>query len=223
MRNRIPLTRILWWLLALPALSGAAEDGATPAATPPAASTADAAPAPAPVPKTVGVVMKTALGDIHIALEVERAPITANNFLRYVDGKRFDGITFYRALKVTEDGKYGFVQGGLNDPAKLFKPIAHESPSKTGLSHVEGAISMARGEPGTAVADFFFIVGNLSSMDGKADGSDPGYAVFGHVTEGMEVIRGMLDLPRSAEARNPVMKGQMLAKPVKILSVRREP
>jgi peptidyl-prolyl cis-trans isomerase A (cyclophilin A) len=105
----------------------------------------------------------------------------------------------------------------------VFKPIAHEPPSKTGLSHKEGAISMARGEPGTAVADFFFIVGDLSSMDGKADGSDPGYAVFGHVTEGMDVIRAMLDLPRSAEARNPVMKGQMLAQPVKILTVRREP
>jgi peptidyl-prolyl cis-trans isomerase A (cyclophilin A) len=196
-----------------------AQEAAAPAA--PAAPASEAAPAPAP--KTVGVVMKTTMGDIHVALEVERAPITANNFLRYVDGKRFDGITFYRALKVTEDGKYGLVQGGLSDPKRVFKPIAHESPSKTGLSHLDGAISMARGEPGTAVADFFFIVGNLSTMDGKPDGSDPGYAVFGHVTEGMDVIHAMLDLPRSAEARNPVMKGQMLAQPVKILTVRREP
>jgi peptidyl-prolyl cis-trans isomerase A (cyclophilin A) len=221
MRNRIPVIRTLWWaLLALPAMASLAQEAAAPTV---AAPPADVAPASAPVPKTVGVVMKTAMGDIHIALEVERAPITANNFLRYVDGKRFDGINFYRAMKLTEDGKYGLVQGGLNDPKRVFKPIAHEPPSKTGLSHKEGAISMARGEPGTAVADFFFIVGDLSSMDGKADGSDPGYAVFGHVTEGMDVIRAMLDLPRSAEARNPVMKGQMLAQPVKILTVRREP
>jgi peptidyl-prolyl cis-trans isomerase A (cyclophilin A) len=199
-------------LLVLPVLC-LGQDAQPPAATPP----------PAAVPATVGVVLHTTLGDIHIALEVERAPITARNFLRYVDDKRFDGITFYRAMKVTEDGRYGLVQGGLRDPRRLFKPIAHESTATTGLSHVDGAISMGRNEPGTAVADFFIVVGNLPSMDGKPDGSDPGYAVFGRVTVGMEVVRAMLDLPRSEDARNPVMKGQMLADPVKILTVRREP
>jgi peptidyl-prolyl cis-trans isomerase A (cyclophilin A) len=187
----------------------------------------EAAPPPAeaaPKPATVAVVMHTAQGDIHIALEVERAPITAQNFLRYVDDKRFDNITFYRAVKASEDGKYGFVQGGLQgDPKRVLKAIAHEAPAKTGLSHVDGAISMARNAPGTAVADFFIIVGDLSTMDGKADGSDPGYAVFGRITAGMDVVRSMLDLPRSEAALNPVMKGQMLAAPVKILTVRRSP
>jgi len=179
--------------------------------------------APVSAPATVPVVLHTTLGDIHVALEVERAPITARNFLRYVDSRRFDGITFYRAVKVSDDGQYGLVQGGLqNDPRRVFKPIAHEAPSVTGLSHVDGAISMARAAPGSALADFFIVVGDLPSMDGKADGSDPGYAVFGRVTQGMDVVHAILQLPRSDKARNPVMQGQMLAQPVKILSVRRE-
>jgi peptidyl-prolyl cis-trans isomerase A (cyclophilin A) len=185
---------------------------ATPAPTPPVTPAA-----------TTTVVMTTPLGAIHVALEIERAPVTAANFLRYVDGKRLDGMTFYRAHKVSEDGRYAIVQGGLQgDPKKVFKPIAHESPQQTGLSHVDGAISMARENPGTAVADFFIVVGDLVSMDGKPDG-DPGYAVFGRVVQGMDVVRAMLELPRSAQARNPVMQGQMLAEPVKVQTVRRLP
>ena len=188
--------------------------------TPPAQ--AEPPPPAAPPPATVPVVMHTTMGDIHLALEVERAPITAGNFLHYVDTRRFDGITFYRAMKVTDDGKYGLVQGGLRgNPKKLFKPIKHESPLTTGLSHVDGAISMARNAPGTADADFFIVIGDLTTMDGKA-GSDPGYAVFGHVTAGMDIVHAILELPKSDNARDPVMKGQMLAKPVKILTVRRE-
>ncbi len=178
----------------------------------------------APAPATTTVIFKTALGDIHIAVETQRAPVTAANFLRYVDAKRFDGITFYRAHKVSADGKYAIVQGGLQNNSRLvYKPIAHESPQVTGLSHVDGAISMAREAPGTATADFFIVVGDLVSMDGKPDGSDPGYAVFGRVVSGMDVVRAMLELPRSEDARNPVMKGQMLATPVKVESARRAP
>lgn len=183
------------------------------AASPPVAS---------PAPATTTVVFQTTLGEIHIALETERAPVTAANFLRYVDNKRFDGITFYRAHKVSADGKYGIVQGGLQGHSqKVFKPIAHESPQVTGLSHVDGAISMAHDRPGTATADFFIIIGDLVSLDGKPDGSDPGYAVFGRVVQGMDIVRSMLELPRSQEARNPVMQGQMLAEPVKVTTARR--
>lgn len=186
---------------------------------------AQAAPAAAPAPAaTTTVILHTALGDIHIALETQRAPVTAANFLKYVDEKRFDGIDIYRAYKLTDDGKYGIVQGGLQgDRRRVLKPIAHESPQVTGLSHVDGAISMARQAPGTADADFFIVIGDLVSMDGKPDGSDPGYAVFGHVTQGMDVARAMIELPKSEEARNPVMKGQMLATPVKIITARRAP
>ena len=179
-------------------------------------------PLPAAVPAIVEVVFQTTMGDIRVALEPDRAPVTVANFLRYVDAKRFDGITWYRALKLDPDGKYGLVQGGLRgDRKKAFKPIAHESPSVTGLRHVEGAISMARLEPGSATADFFVIMGDLVSLDGTPDGSDPGYAVFGRVTQGMELVRQMMDLPRDPEAGEGAMKGQMLAQPVKVLTVRR--
>lgn len=199
-----------------------AQDVAQPAA--PAAPAESAAPAMVLAPATVNVLLHTAQGDITIAVEIERAPVTAKNFLRYVDNKRLDGISFYRGMKLTEDGKYGLVQGGLQGNSKLiFKPIAHEAPATTGLSHVDGAVSMARAAPGTATADFFIVIGDLVSMDGKPDGSDPGYAVFGRVVAGMEVVRTILELPKSQDALNPVMKGQMLAQPVKVLTARRLP
>jgi peptidyl-prolyl cis-trans isomerase A (cyclophilin A) len=170
---------------------------------------------------TVDVLLHTQIGDIRIAVETTRAPITAANFLRYVDLKRFDGITIYRAVKIGEEGKYGLVQGGLRGNPKLaFPPIAHEAPATTGLSHLNGAVSMAREAPGSATADFFFVVGDLVTLDGVA-GGDAGYAVFGHVTQGMDVVRSVLELPRSDQAPDPVMQGQMLAIPVKVLTVRR--
>jgi peptidyl-prolyl cis-trans isomerase A (cyclophilin A) len=133
-----------------------------------------------------------------------------------------DGITWYRALKLDPDGKFGLVQGGLSGTAaKAFEPIAHESPAGTGLRHVDGAISMARREPGSATAEFFIVIGDLVSLDGTAGTEDVGYAVFGRVTDGMDIIRQMLDLPRDPEAGEGSMKGQLLAVPVKILTVRR--
>lgn len=174
------------------------------------------------VPATARVVLQTSLGDIHVALEKDRAPITAGNFLRYVDLKRFDGITFYRAVKIDEEGKYGLVQGGLrNDPKRVFKPIAHEFPAATGLSHLDGAISMAHTGPGTAVADFFFVIGDLTDLDGKGTPEKPGYPVFGRVTQGMDVLRAIMVMPRSEEVGDGSMKGQMLAAPVRIVTVRR--
>jgi peptidyl-prolyl cis-trans isomerase A (cyclophilin A) len=170
----------------------------------------------------VNVLLHTAHGDVRIALDRERAPITVANFLRYVDAKRFDGVTFYRAVKVSEDGQYGLMQAGLRgNPKLIYKPIAHESTKLTGLSHLDGTISMAMREPGTATADFFFVLGDLNSLDAKAEGTDAGYAAFGHVTDGLPVLRAMLDLPRSDKAGDGSMQGQMLAEPVKIISIRR--
>jgi peptidyl-prolyl cis-trans isomerase A (cyclophilin A) len=214
-----PLRR--WLLLAGLCIAGAtsAQQAAPPDAPQPAPPATAGPPAP---PATVTVVMATTMGNIHIALEQDKAPVTVANFLRYVDAKRFDNITFYRAMKISEDGKYGLMQAGLkNNPKLLYKPIAHESTQTTGLSHMDGSISMARLDPGTATADFFFVLGNLTSLDAKADGSDPGYAVFGRVTEGLPILRQMLDLPRSEDAGDGSMKGQMLAQPVKVLTVRR--
>jgi peptidyl-prolyl cis-trans isomerase A (cyclophilin A) len=184
-----------------------------------AAQSQQAASAPAAIVK---VVLHTTLGDIHIALETERAPITANNFLRYVDRKRFDGIGFYRAVKIGDEGQYGLVQAGLmGNPKLVFKPIAHEAPAATGLSHVDGAISMAHSVPGTATSDFFIVVGDLIALDGKGTPEEPGYAVFGHVVEGMDVVRAIRDQPRDPNAGETAMKGQMLASPIKVLSARR--
>jgi peptidyl-prolyl cis-trans isomerase A (cyclophilin A) len=228
MTNRIPPIRrgLAALLLAVPAMLCLGQEAATPAGPAPAAASAEAPPpveAPKPAPATVSVLIHTERGDIQVAVEVERAPVTAKNFLRYVDNKRFDNITFYRVVKVTPDGKYGMVQGGQRESARLFPKIAHEAPAKTGISHVDGVISMGRNAPGTAAADFFFVIGDLTALDGQPDGSDPGYAAFGHVTSGMDVVKAILELPTSQEANNPSMKGQMLAKPVKILTVRRVP
>jgi peptidyl-prolyl cis-trans isomerase A (cyclophilin A) len=218
--QRIPCRRLLA-IGALMALPLQAQESA-PIAAEAVATPTEAAVPPVAVAATVDVILSTSLGDIRVAVEVERAPVTAANFLRYVDTKRFDGIGWYRAMKLDADGKYGLVQAGLRgDRKRVFKPIAHESPAATGLSHVDGAISMARLAPGTATADFFVVIGNLVSLDGTADGADPGYAVFGRVTQGMDVIRQMLDLPRDPNAGDAVMKGQMLAQPVRILTVRR--
>jgi peptidyl-prolyl cis-trans isomerase A (cyclophilin A) len=174
------------------------------------------------VPATVKVVLNTSLGNIVLAVETERAPITAANFLRYVDQKRLDGSDFYRAVSLGDDGQYGLIQGGLRgNPKRVLKPIAHEPTSVTGLSHVNGAISMARADPGTATADFFIVIGDLVSWDAQPNGGDPGYAVFGHVVDGMDVVHTILGQPISPTAGDGALKGQMLAMPVKILTARR--
>jgi peptidyl-prolyl cis-trans isomerase A (cyclophilin A) len=209
------------WLLACVSLWLAVAQ-AQDAAQPPAGGPASPPAVVTPVPATVKVILKTSLGDIVLAVETQRAPVTAANFLRYVDQKRLDGSDFYRAMAVGEDGQYGLIQGGLRgNPKRVLKPIAHEPTSVTGLSHVDGAISMARSDPGTATADFFVLIGDLISLDAQPNGGDPGYAVFGHVVDGMDVVHVIFSQPRSPTAGAGVMKGQMLAMPVKILTARR--
>ena len=190
-----------------------------PVSTPaPAATSTPAATNPAVAP--VKVRLDTAAGPIVIAVDREHAPLTAANFLRYVDGKKLDGVAFYRAVKVG-DG-YGLAQFGTrNDPKRTLPPVAFEPTSKTGLSHVDGAVSMAMAKPGTAAGDFFFVVGDLKSMD--AHDNDPGFAVFGRVVEGMDVIRRILASPTSPTEGQGVMKGQMLAPTIRIATARREP
>jgi peptidyl-prolyl cis-trans isomerase A (cyclophilin A) len=206
------------------AVSAAGAAQADPAAAPAPAPAPVVAPAPLPAPP-VRVLLMTTLGNITLALDAERAPVTTANFLRYVDQKRFDGIGFYRALPIGDDGRYGLVQGGAKgDPKRVLKPIAHESPAQTGLSHVDGAISMARMAPGSATGDFFIVLGGLTSLDGNAAAGDPGYAVFGRVAEGMDVVRQILAQPHDPEAgAESGMKGQMLARPVQIVQARRLP
>lgn len=178
---------------------------------------------PADPPGAVHVVLQTTLGNIRLVLDAGRAPVTTANFLRYVDAGRFNGISFYRALPVGDGGEFGLVQAGLRGGKdKLFDPIAHESPAATGISHKDGTISMARLDPGTATADFFIVVGDLTSLDGDPKDNDPGYAAFGHVVDGMNIVRQILAQPRDPTAGEEGMKGQMLAKPVQIVIARRE-
>lgn len=188
----------------------------------PAVPAAAPVPAPIPAPATTRIAIQTSMGTIVLALEKQRAPVTTAYFLKYVDQKRLDGTTFYRANKLDPEGKYGLIQGGvLSDPKRLLPPVAHEPTSKTGLSHTEGTISLARLAPGTATANFFIIIGDLVALDAKP--GDPGFAAFGKVVEGMDVVKRIQSAPVSPTKGDGPMKGQMIAAPVKIIGVRRLP
>ncbi len=208
---------------------------APPPAGPPPLTPADFAPTPTARPATrpfpaaasVTVVLETSLGPVTIALETERAPVTAGNFLRYVDEKRLDGTSFYRAMNLPGAREpSGLVQGGVrNDPKRLLAPIAHEPTNVTGLSHRHGALAMAMQEAGTADGDFFVVIEDQTGFDADPAASEPawrdGFAVFGHVTAGMEVIASIHAAARDPQAGEGVMKGQMLSQPVRIISARR--
>ncbi len=185
------------------------------------------APAPQPLPDLVRVAMVTELGTIELELDHKRAPVTVENFMRYVQLRRFDGIVFYRSMHVAwGDQPNGLVQAGLqNHPQKILKPIAHEPTSQTGLSHTRGAISMARYAPGTATADFSIMLGDMTGLDADPKSDNPefqaGFAAFGKVVSGMDVVQKIWDAPRSPTKGDGVMKGQMLDPTVKVLTVRR--
>ena len=170
----------------------------------------------------VRVILETSAGSILVETD-PRAPITAANFLRYVDEGRFNGTDFYRGMEL--GAGTGVVQGGTaNAPDRILPPIAHEPTSQTGLRHVDGALSMARFDPGTADGDFFIIVGNLPGFDaGRAAPGDPGFAVFGRVIEGMDVVRAILTAPKSPTEGEGFMRGQMLDPRIRIVSARRAP
>jgi len=177
-------------------------------------------------PETVQIVLETTMGDITIALETERAPITAGNFLRYVEEDRFDGTVFYRAMRL-EWGEQpnGLIQGGAqNHPDRILAPIAHEPTNETGVLHMRGALSMAMGEPGTANGDFSILLRDLPTMNADPDNSDPyrqhGFAAFGHVVRGMDVVEAIHAAPIDLEKGEGWMIGEMLAEPVVITDAR---
>ena len=201
-------------------LAAGAALGADPALGGPAwAQTAPARPAPA----RPRVRLETAMGAVVLELAAVEAPVTVANYLRYVDARRYDGTAFFRASQAPGAPTVGFIQAGIKNAAKLFPPIAHESTLQTGLKHGDGVISMARLEPGSARSDFTIICGPAPHMDADpaAPGDNRGYAAFGRVVEGMEVVRAILAAPRNGPAPTPVMQGQMLAPPVRIVSARR--
>ncbi|MEL7190054.1 MAG: esterase-like activity of phytase family protein [Pseudomonadota bacterium] len=187
------------------------------------------APPPVTQYETTAVIIETSMGDITVALETERAPITAANFLLYADEDRFDGTVFYRAMPINwGDQPNGLIQGGTQwDPKRVLPGIEHEPTTTTGLTHTKGALSMAMGEPGTANGDFSIMLGDQTGLDAQPGADDPtlkhGYAVFGYVTSGMDVVQAIHAGETDPDKGEGWMKGQMLAEPVTIIDIRRAP
>lgn len=202
--------------LALAATAQAAPQRKKPAPPPPK---------PAPIGDIARVALTTEFGVITLELDHKRAPVTTENFVAYVDQKRFDGTVFYRALRLNwGDQPNGLVQGGTqNDPKRILKPIVHEPTTQTGILHKAWTISMARYDPGTATGDFSIMLGDQPALDAdpKATGDNQGYAAFGHVVDGKDVVVRIFNAPTDPTKGEGAMKGQMIAAPVKIISARR--
>ncbi|MBL4870575.1 MAG: peptidylprolyl isomerase [Robiginitomaculum sp.] len=173
------------------------------------------------------VVLETELGIIEIEIYSEQAPLTAQNFLYYVDNNLYDGEGFYRVVRPETDPLgmgMEIIQGGLLAMETVTAPIDHETTQMSGLSHIDGAISMARDEPGTGSAAYFFIsIGDNTFLDyaGKRNPDGQGYAVFGQIVKGMDVVRAIQMQNVSEVSEDRVTQGQILSTPVKIISARR--
>jgi peptidyl-prolyl cis-trans isomerase A (cyclophilin A) len=175
--------------------------------------------AASPLPR---VAIRTSEGMIVAEIDTARAPVTAANFLRYVDARRFDGKTFYRAARAKSDPTRGLIQGGINSKIRdSFFPIKHEPTSRTGLRHLDGTLSMARHSPNTAMGDFFITLKPAPALDAKP--GYVGYAAFGRVVRGMEVARRILAKPTWPGGRSMNTIGQSIRVPVRIISARRVP
>lgn len=172
------------------------------------------------------VALNTTYGVVVIEVDVARAPLTAGAFLDYVDRSGLAGVVFSRAVRADNDRGAPPVQilqtmAALDDGAPS---LAHESTATTGLNHVDGAISLARGEIGTArPASFFICVGDQPALNhgGGRTADGQGFSAFGQVVNGMETVRCIHALPTSAVAPDPYLAGQMLSEPVAILGARR--
>ena len=175
---------------------------------------------------TVRVTMSTSEGDIGIDIYLDRAPITAGNFLKLVDDGSLDGGSFYRVVTYENDNgnpKIEVIQGGLGAAGEGFDTIDHESTELTGILHTDGVISMARGAVGTASTEFFICIGDQPGLDhGEARNQDmQGFAAFGKVVSGMDVVRRINALSADAPSDSEYTQGQILAEPVSITSVSR--
>lgn len=172
-----------------------------------------------PAAGIVRVRLVTAQGPIVLALDTRRAPETSRNFLAYVDDRRFDGVTFYRAARRKSAPAFGFIQGGISsDARRLLPPFAHERTDRTGIRHLDATISMARrAVPGSAGGNFFITVGPMPSMDARGDYA--GYAAFGRVVGGMDTVRKILAALTGGGSE--AMRGQMIRQPVRLVSARR--
>jgi len=166
------------------------------------------------------VLIQTSLGNIEIALDSERAPGTTRNFMRYVDARFYDGGCFHRTVTLQNQPqsqvKIEVIQGGIAEANRpeASTPIALERTSVTGLSHKEGTVSMARAAPDTATSDFFICIGAQPELDfgGRRNPDGQGFAAFGQVTKGMDVVRRI---------QGQAADGQTLTPPIRIVSISR--
>jgi peptidyl-prolyl cis-trans isomerase A (cyclophilin A) len=172
-------------------------------------------PAPAPT-KSVLVVFETELGNITMEVDVVHAPISGQNFLKYVDGKFYDGGVISRSVRpdntVRKDVEIQVIQF-QSDPARrreMFPPIPMESTTKTGLKHLDGTLSMARSGPDSATSSFSIVINDQPEMDfgGKRNADGQGFAVFGKVVQGMDVVKKIQAAPTrpGTESLEPPIK-----------------
>jgi peptidyl-prolyl cis-trans isomerase A (cyclophilin A) len=175
----------------------------------------------------VHVVLETALGDIRIAVFAERAPASAESFLEFVDRGLAEKASFYRSVRRDNDRgtpTIEVIQGGLTGDEEVLPPVAHESTADTGLEHRDGTVSLARAEPGTASgATFFICIGEQPALDygGMRNPDGQGFAAFGEVVEGMDVVRAIHALPSDGPTEEPYFRGQLITEPVAITGARR--
>lgn len=170
--------------------------------------------------KTTQVIIETEAGEIRVTLADDKAPGTVANFLHYVDAGMYDGGRFHRVVRLDnqphDDIRIEVIQGGVNleRVTENGAPIPLERTSETGLRHVDGTISMARFRPDSAVSDFFICIGDQPELDfgGKRNPDGQGFAAFGQVTQGMDVVRAI---------QSGVTDGQTLIFPARIISIRR--
>ena len=160
------------------------------------------------------VSIKTEIGDIKAELYTRQAPVTAGNFLRYVKEGRYKNACFYRVVRMdnqpNDKVKIQVLQGGLyddNHPSKL-PPIKHETTEQTGIKHKNGTLSMARWQPGTADSEFSICIGDQPQLDyqGKRNPDGQGFAAFGKVIKGMDVVRKIHSQPADGQTLTPFIK-----------------
>ena len=156
--------------------------------------------------KNPHILIETSYGDIEVELFPDKAPKTVAAFLSYVDSGYYTNSSFYRVLNTEDMGgnNHGLIQGGIwhTNPQLKLPGIVHESTKQTGLSHTSGTLSLARTTPGSANTEFFICVGDKPEFDygsgGNGDGQ--GFAAFGTVFKGMDIVRKIQALPATSES-----------------------
>lgn len=180
--------------------------------------------------ETVVAVLETELGDIEIELFVAEAPHSAGSFLAFLDSGRYEGAGFNRVVRPDNDNgapKITVIQGGLLDMLMLREDdlVPHETTAQTGIKHLDGVLSLARSGASGSGGMFFICIGDQPSLDygGERNADGQGFAAFGRVVSGMDVVRKINTRRETRSDPNPYLENQMLANPVMITRAYRRP